>query len=110
MLSHEELIYFDYYLMLLNNIMDEFNFLLKSDHAAFGVAPDLLTTISGEPKEFHFFGCSLGDTDNAHFLDFFSPLRLCFSEPTCFIQSDGFTVVYSHRLQWKDFLSVIYIL
>lgn len=56
------------------SVLDEFNFLLKSDHAAFGVAPDLLTTISGEPKEFHFFGCSLGDTDNAHFLDFFSSM------------------------------------
>lgn len=56
------------------SVPDEFNFLLKSDHAAFGLAPDLLLTISNEAREFHFFGCSLGDTDNAHFVDLFSTL------------------------------------
>lgn len=56
------------------SVPDEFNFLLKSDHAAFGKAPDLLLQISNEAREFHFFGCSLGDTDNAHFLEFFSAL------------------------------------
>ncbi|TDR31980.1 AbiH family protein [Hydromonas duriensis] len=58
-----------------DSVPEECNFLLKSDHAAFGFAPDLLLNIfSNEPNEFHFFGCSLGDTDNIHFENFFSAL------------------------------------
>lgn len=57
-----------------DSVPEECNFLLKSDHAAFGGAPDLLLSISEKSKEFHFFGCSLGDTDNAHFENFFSAL------------------------------------
>ena len=47
-------------------ISPEHSYLNKSDHAAFGNAPDVSTAIA-QSKEVHFFGCSLGDTDNAHF-------------------------------------------
>lgn len=54
-----------------NSAPDDCAYLLKSEHAAFGKAPDLLSCLFGEVKSFHFFGCSLGDTDNAHFGEFF---------------------------------------
>lgn len=45
---------------------DDYSFLNKSDHAAFGKTKDVSATLI-RASEAHFFGCSLGDTDNAHF-------------------------------------------
>ncbi|MBC7751316.1 MAG: hypothetical protein H7Z73_06300 [Candidatus Saccharibacteria bacterium] len=43
-----------------------YSFLNKSDHAAFGKTKNVSATLI-HASEAHFFGCSLGDTDNAHF-------------------------------------------
>lgn len=77
------------------SVHERFNFLLKSDHAAFGKTPDLLLSIANETREFHFFGCSLGDTDNAHFSNFFSVLAKT-SNPTdkAILQHKLFFYVY----------------
>lgn len=52
---------------------NKFLFLAKSAHAAFGEAPDLSPAMIAA-EEIHFFGCSLGDTDNAHFQHPFTEL------------------------------------
>lgn len=48
------------------SVDDRFLFLTKSSHAAFGKAPDIAVALLNA-NEIHIFGCSLGDTDNAHF-------------------------------------------
>lgn len=48
------------------SVSEEFTFLNKSFHAAFGSSPDISDAIINA-EEVHFFGCSLGNTDDAHF-------------------------------------------
>lgn len=45
---------------------DDFQFLYKSDHDAFGDGESLATGVK-DANEIHFFGISFGDTDDAHF-------------------------------------------
>ena len=52
---------------------NQFMFLTKSAHAAFGQAPDISVAMLAA-DEIHVFGCSLGDTDNAHFKHPFTEL------------------------------------
>ena len=55
------------------SVDNEFLFLTKSGHAAFGKAPDIALSMLAA-SEIHIFGCSLGDTDNAHFIYPFTEL------------------------------------
>ena len=48
------------------SVPEDFTFLNKSSHAAFGSSPDISDAIINA-SEVHFFGCSLGNTDDAHF-------------------------------------------
>lgn len=48
------------------SVSEDFTFLNKSFHAAFGSSPDISDAIINA-DEVHFFGCSLGNTDDAHF-------------------------------------------
>lgn len=52
---------------------NQFMFLTKSAHSAFGQAPDISVAML-KADEIHIFGCSLGDTDNAHFKHPFTEL------------------------------------
>jgi len=60
---------------------NHFTFLNKSDHFAFGKAPDVSNAIANS-HEIHFFGCSLGDTDNAHFRRAFKEISTQISPKT----------------------------
>ncbi len=55
------------------SVDEQFLFLTKSSHSAFGKAPDIAVAMLAA-SEIHIFGCSLGDTDNAHFMHPFTEL------------------------------------